>query len=291
MKIFNIILFIFLSSCLLNPHELGFRSDIFNPDDLPSMVVWLDGTRYTSIRDNSGNNANNALFSGVVRYWDDVSGSANVHNFYQTTTSARPTFDTTTGYFNYDGVNDYFAVNNHADLNIATVSQRNLTVAIKTSNNITSRQMIYDEGGNIRGMNIFIFNGSLHCGFYNIPNDGDGPQPYVQVSEPITTNSIYFVSWVFDYTNYTGPTGPDGSLKCYVNGVEIGTATTTSRLFSHSGAIGIGAVNGNTVMENGVNNTGSYFKGSIMEVMIFNDPPTVNTITDVHRYLSFKWQD
>jgi hypothetical protein len=280
-----------LCSCLLNPHELGFRSDNFTPDDLPDMIAWLDGSKLSSIRDSSGVNANNPAFDGTVRFFDDTSGSTNVHNFYQNTASNRPSFDPSTGLFTYDGVDDFLTVTNHADLNLDTVNQRNLTVAFKTGSDIATRQVIYDEGGSVRGMNIYIYNGDLYCGFYNTTEDGDGSQPFVSVTSAISTEEVYYVSWVFDYTNYVDPGGIDGSLECYVNGISIGTESTTSRLFGHPGAIGVGGVTGSTVMDNGVLASGAYFSGSIMEVMIFNDPPTATDIIDVHRYLSFKWAD
>jgi hypothetical protein len=287
----RLVLIFLLTSCLINPHELGFRTDTFTPEDLPAMIVWLDGTRYTTIRDNSGVNANIPAFDGAARYFDDVSGSANIHNFFQTTAGRRPLFNSVTGFFSYDGIDDFLTVSNHTDLNTSDVAQRNLSVAFRSGSDVSRRQMVYDEGGSIRGMNIYIFNGDLYCGFYNIPNDNDGSQPFLSVTTPIAIDSTYFVSWVFDYTNYTTPSGPDGSLECYVNGVSIGSVATTSRLFAHSGAIALGAVSGDTVMDNGVLSSGAYFAGSIMEVMIFNNPPSSDDIVDVHRYLSFKWLD
>jgi hypothetical protein len=292
MRIFIILLPFIIVSCLINPHELGFRTDTFTPEDLPSMVVWLDSSRYTTVRDGPGNNANLPTFTGATRYWDDVSGSANLHNFYQDSSTRRPIFDPVTGFFSFDGANDYFTVTNHTDLNTGDVEQRNLTVVFKSSTDITSRQMVYDEGGGTRGMNIYLFNDDLYCGFWNNADDGDGLQAWIGVNTPAETNKVYFVSWVFDYTNYTGPAGPDGTLKCFVNGIQIGsTLSSTSKLYAHSGAIALGAAAGGTRYENNSTASGAYLLGNIMEVMIFNDPPSSDDIVDIHRYLSFKWED
>jgi len=84
--------------------------------------------------------------------------------------------------------------------------------------------------------------------------------------------------------------GPDGDLRCYVNGVNFDSTTTTSRLFAHSGAVGLGVVNNQTVYEGGnSSNSGDNFLGSIYEVMLFNDVPTDADVVNVHTYLDNKW--
>jgi len=145
-------------------------------------------------------------------------------------------------------------------------------------------------------MNIYIFNNQLYCGFYNDPNadggndDGDDDQPFVWVNTPIATNTVYFVTWVFDYTNFAGKDGPDGSLDCYLDGTNFGTVATTSRLHAHSGAVGLGEVNGQSVFEDGsVPSSGHNFLGSLYEVMLFNNAPNAAAVTNVHTYLDNKW--
>ena len=139
-------------------------------------------------------------------------------------------------------------------------------------------------------MNIYIFNGNLYCGFYNVPEDGDGSQPFTSVSTPISANSVYFVTWVFDYTNYVNAAGPDGSLTCYVNDSVIGTTTSTSRLFAHSGNIGLGHIDNQSCFEDSsCPSSGMNFDGEIYEVMIFNNVPSASDVTNVHTFLSNKW--
>ncbi len=261
----------------------------FDPRDLPNMVAWLNPAENISVIDENGRNATDGLFTGNIDQVNDLSGSVNVHNFRDF--NQRPVFDIPQNAIDYSGGNMCLAPSNHADLNLATVNQRNLTVVFETSGDISSRQVVYEEGGNVRGMNIYIANNRLHCGFYNTPNDGDGSQPFVSVDTIVAPNSRYVVTWVFDYTNYAGPTGPDGALRCYVNGAQIGTTqTTTSRLFAHSGAIGLGCKNNTTVFESGVSSgNGNYFSGSVLELMLFNDPPDAATITNIHQFSQGKW--
>ncbi|WP_412469623.1 MULTISPECIES: hypothetical protein [unclassified Halobacteriovorax] len=262
---------------------------VFNPaTSLPNMVARLDASDLSSILDNTGKIASNGAFNGVVEDWLDISGSANTHNFYQN--GGAPTFDGVDNHVVFNGTNQYLTVANHAELNTATTNQRNITASIETSADITSLQIIYEEGGASRGMNIYIQGGNLYCGFWNINDDGDGSQPFISVSAPIAINTIYHITWVFDYTNYTGAAGPDGDLTCYINGSSIGSTTSTSLLYAHSGAISLGSYLSDSYTHTGsLSGNGGYFNGDVMEFMLFNDPPDAATVNTIHTYLEDKW--
>ncbi len=261
----------------------------FDPRDLPNMVAWLNPFEHTTIIDENGRNATDGLFTGNIDQVNDISGSPNVHNFQDL--SQRPIFDIPQNAIDMSGGNMCLAPNNHADLNLATVNQRNLTVVFETGGNTGATQIVYEEGGNVRGMNVYISNNRIYCGFYNLPEDGDGSQPFVSVNTPASPNTRYVVTWVFDYTNYTGPSGPDGTLKCYVNGSQIGTTQySTSLLYAHSGNIGLGCKNNTSFYHTGVSSgNGDYFQGQILELMLFNDPPDEDTITNIHQFEAGKW--
>ncbi|MFG1591439.1 hypothetical protein [Halobacteriovorax sp. CON-3] len=262
---------------------------VFNPaTSLPNMVARLDASDLSSILDSGGLDASNGAFNGSVEDWLDTSASANTHHFYQN--GAAPTFDGVDNHVVFNGTNQYLTVANHAELNTATTDQRNITASIETSADITSLQIIYEEGGASRGMNIYIQSGNLYCGFWNINDDGDGSQAFTSVSAPIATNTIYHVTWVFDYTNYAGAAGPDGDLTCYVNGSSIGSTTSTSLLYAHSGAISLGSYLSDSYTHTGnLSGNGGYFNGDVMELMLFNDPPDAATVNTIHTYLEDKW--
>jgi len=209
------------------------------------------------------------------------------HNFFAKTAAFMPTFNPA-GYLEFNGVDQALTVPDHVELNIGTVNQRNFTAVFETGADITTNQVIYDEGGNVRGMNYYISGGRFYCGFYNLVEDGDGSQPYTFVSTPISPNTRYIATWVFDYT---GPTGPDGSLNCFVNDVSIGTTTTTSLLYAHSGDIGLGGYIQTTYYHTGVTGSGDggYFGGKIFEFMIVNGAPAPGDVNLIYEYLSDKW--
>lgn len=264
---------------------------VYDPSiELPDMIVWLDANDPASVLDSNGRDGLDPLFNGQVNRWIDKSGSPVDHDFTLGSGATRPVYDELSFEMIFNGSNTGLTTANHSEINTATVDQRNLTVAFQTSTDVLSRQIIYEEGGGIRGMNIYLFNGRIYCGFYNTPDDGDGAQPFVEVNAPALPGRIYFVTWVFDYTNYTTPSGPDGDLECFVNGASIGATTTTSKLFAHSGRVGLGRVDNDTCFEdNSCPSSGSNFSGSLFEVMLFNNAPDAASVSNVHTYLDNKW--
>ena len=264
---------------------------VYDPSiELPDMIVWLDANDPSTITDNNGRDALDPLFNGSVQNWLDKSGSTTTHDFYLASGSSRPSYNSTNFTVDFNGSTTGMTVDNDNEINTATVDQRNITVAFRSSNDITSRQMLYEEGGNTRGMGIYISNGQIYCGFFNKNNDGDGIQPFVSVNAPLQANQNYFVTWVFDYTNYAGPDGPDGDLTCYVNGTSIGSTTTTSRLFAHSGRVGLGHIENIFCVDDGsCPSNDNHFLGNLYEVMLFNNAPDSSDVTNVHTYLDNKW--
>jgi len=223
--------------------------NIFTPNTLTNLVLWLDAADTTTIEDNEGDSPGDTDFSSEIKTWKDISGSSAIHNFTASGLT-RPNWDVTENAVRFNGSNHFMATADHPDINTSVVAQRSLTVAVKTDSDISSRQVIFEEGGTVRGLNIYIEQDKLHCGFWNNTNDGDGVQPFVAISDTIATNEEYVVSFLFDYSHFSGASGADGTLECFVNGKSIGQASTTSRLHAHGGDIGLGAMN-----------DGSYFSG------------------------------
>jgi hypothetical protein len=257
--------------------------------DLPNMILRLNGEVASSILDGSGNIASHPSFNGNIQQWLDTSNSSTTHNWFSPLPANRPTFVSSENALQFSGT-QMLSVADDVELNTGTVNQRNFILAFESGSNITSRQVVYDEGATVRGMNIYIQNGNLYCGFWNTNNDGDGIQPFVSVSSPITVNTRYSVSWVFDYLNYSGPAGPDGTLTCYLNGTQIGQVTSTSLLYAHSGDLGLGARRDGSYFHTGsAAGDGDFFSGKIMEVMIVDSVPSTDEITLINQYLMDKW--
>ncbi|MDA8792124.1 hypothetical protein N9N67_02690 [Bacteriovoracaceae bacterium] len=262
---------------------------IFDPKTMTNMVVWLDSNKKSSIEDASGDNPGDASFSGDVAKWSDISGSNAIHNF-TASGSQMPSYDTSKNSVRFSGSGQFLATADHSDINTSTSTQRTLTLAFETLSEVNARQVLYEQGGGTRGLNFYIENGMLYCGFWNAKNDGDGKQDFISVSTSINANEKYIVSLQYDYTNYNGSGGVNGSVECFLNDSSIGSVSTTSRLYSHSGDIGLGSMNDGSRFHDGTANNNNYaFTGHIYEFLMYNTAHTDSDVLKLNDYLKQKY--
>ena len=170
-----------------------------------------------------------------------------------------------------DGVNDALNITNSDDINLETHGQRTIALDF-TADNVDDRQVLYEEGAGVRGLVIYIDDGLLYVGGWNIPDRESGWDP-TYISTPISANSPTSVALVLDGTNTLQP----DALTGYLNGMSFGSAPG-SQLWPHAGGIGIGAINGVTIFHDGTASSGAYFGGTIDNFNIYNAPLTASEI-------------
>ena len=68
----------------------------------------------------------------------------------------------------FDGVDDFLDINNDATLNVGSHTDRSYFIRFRTSDNVTSRQILFEEGGNLNGTNVYIDQGEIHFSFYAV---------------------------------------------------------------------------------------------------------------------------
>ena len=195
--------------------------------------------------------------------------------FTQSTSSSRPVLLSETGNMNghpvlrFDGSDDYLAMSDQNDLNKAESYERSFNIVVRTSFNISDRQVIYEEGGTTRGINIYLSNSKLYLSVWNKANDGnDAPWSFFSVDTTISTNEEYIITMVYDGSN---DNSTSGRFIGYLNGAHFGTANGIGKLYAHGDDIGLGAMNKNTVFENGNGNgNGYYFEGDVAALIMYN---------------------
>ena len=186
--------------------------------------------------------------------------------------------------FNPTGLNGYPTLSfNHSKLDIAnnvnintntnTYSERQIFLIFKTGNDITSRQVMYEEGGGINGINFYIFEKNVYCGLWNKSTGYNGKW----FNSEINKNSAYVVELRFNNVNLSG----------YLNNISIGTASTNTNLSSHPGKIGIGSSPDGTLFPDGYKTSGHFFNGCISEILMFNK--IQSNINDIYKYISEFW--
>lgn len=232
--------------------------------DLPLTLSSSDVFWY-SISDLDGLNDNDK-----IQIWNDRSGANN--DAIQNSAAYRPNYandedelinGVPTVYFN--GHNRMFNIENTTDINTSgTFEEKSLMVFIKTSDNIEDMQMIYEEGGRTRGLNLYIYDSKLYAGVWNRANDGGLTSNYydvISVSADIEVSKDYMISVLFD--------GSNDSFGLYLNGSLVELTNGVGTLYSHSGNIGIGGVAGYTRTHIGDINT-AYFEGYLSEFVFFD---------------------
>ncbi|MCA9216323.1 MAG: PEP-CTERM sorting domain-containing protein [Planctomycetales bacterium] len=139
-------------------------------------------------------------------------------------------------------------------------------------------QVIYEQGGTTRGLNVYVHEGQVFVGAWNrAAGDGGGiasPWPtdnagmeIIAIGAPIEAGQTYQVgmSLVLD------PEGFDGTMTAFLNGEAIGQEDGIGHLFAHGDDSAIGYHQSETAFP-GVNATGGggYFEGVIDEVALYN---------------------
>ena len=250
-------------------------TDDFEPGDINNLVAWFDASDTTSVNDTDSD--------GDLDVFEDLTTRNN--DAFQSNSAEQPFIETTSGIngltsIDFDGINDSLRIADTADLNTAPTDGRSINISLQTDSDITSRQVIYEEGGTARGLNIYIDNGNLYVNGWNFPEDNWGP---LNVSTGISTNSDYVVSLNFD--------GVSGTITGFLNGTQFGQVSGANTLYAHGANIGVGGIQQHTYFHDGAStaSTGFNFTGEIGEVLIYNQTLNSTDMNQVQTYLVDKW--
>ena len=125
-----------------------------------------------------------------------------------------------------------------ANLNIVNSSQINTTNVTKRSisfwfnaDSVNGKQAIYEQGGGVNWLNIYIDTGLLYFGV------GEGSNPQGHAAVAIGTGLTYHCLMTADFSLASD------NLKIYLNGSLVATATSSvgADLASHTGDVNLGA--------------------------------------------------
>ncbi|MFT6997853.1 MAG: hypothetical protein ACJAQ4_001610 [Cryomorphaceae bacterium] len=193
--------------------------------------------------------------------------------------------------------------------------EQTIFFAFRTSNDVVSRQIIWEEGGSDRGVQLFIFASEVYIAAYDdiLDNDPGGEVPkfgFTYRRQTVTPNTTYVLSLIYDVptdgslitlSNSTEPfTGLTGTL----NGTPIGPSLLeTSGCAScsagvggidvHPDPIGIGGLNRTSHDENGklnASNTGTrLFTGRLAEICYYAYAVNEAERIIIENYLSAKY--
>lgn len=227
-----------------------------------------------------------ATEGSTVTAWDDQTPNNNdganlTAPIYRATTNLindNPTIDFSTGSTGLslptvNGLND--------DQSLS----KKFTIAFRTGD-ITSatRQVIYEQGGATRGLNVYIVSSTLHISGWNQGSDGTGA-PWNTAAAITTVNTTAIASntsYILTF-DYAGNDAITGTITGYLNGTSFGTPlANVGRLYDHTDAIGLGDENSASRYDDGSTSGASSFDGFISEFSYY-DSPSSYLATDRNR--------
>lgn len=167
----------------------------------------------------------------------------------------------------FNGTDQFVAVPNDDSINEGGPFPERTVELIFNADSTSGRQVLWEEGGTVNSMNIYIDNGLLRVNGRTTSNGGYGP---LDISVPIEAGVSYHVAFTQD--------GPNSTFTGYLNGEAFGSADIGGAFIgNHPNLNGIGAVNQNVYFhDDGPGNStprpnGSFaFDGQISDVAIYN---------------------
>ena len=167
----------------------------------------------------------------------------------------------------FDGEDDAASIPNGDEINTSPYYEAKTVITVfRTSSDIHKRQVIYEQGGSARGLNIYLDQGHLYMNAYNLPNDDNGtttPWSPKFISSSVRPETTYVALLEMDSLG--------GTISGSINNLDVGSMTGVGRLYGHAGKLGLGAVNNDTVFHDGsVVRSGYNFQGALGDIQFYN---------------------
>jgi outer membrane protein assembly factor BamB len=142
--------------------------------------------------------------------------------------------------------------------------EKTLFVVFKTGDDVSSKQLIWEQGGGKKGgLNFYIDSNDLYINGWAF---ADGPADpnwgLANLNTPIAENTTYLAALILNEST--------GNFKGFLNGVNIGTYSSAYYLPTHGNDCALGHVEGTSRFHNGGHKLVSNFKGLIAEFYQFN---------------------
>ncbi len=154
---------------------------------------------------------------------------------------------------------------NSKDINLGIHPERTISLWFQVDDAAADRkQVIYEEGGGARGLNIYLDDDLLYFGGWNSA-ESKWQGSWI-TTDKVTSGDWHHAALVLD----GGQTLENGAFTAYVDGKEVGQMDG-SQLWEHPDGIGIGNVYGGTKFHDGFStHRGHGLAGAIDEFTIFN---------------------
>jgi hypothetical protein len=194
---------------------------------------------------------------------NDSTGRGNDGSLSGTTTYV--TDEHIDGSRDFNGSNGYISLANSNDINNAgPYTDRTISVWFN-ADTTSGRQVLFEEGAATRGLNIYIDNGNLYVGGWNVTVSQSGWSG-TWLSTAVSADTWYHITLrLKDGTDTVQP----NKFKGYLNGTEFGSGDG-SQVWRHTGDIRIARSGGNSRYHTGTSSAANYFNGTLDEWRLAN---------------------
>ena len=168
----------------------------------------------------------------------------------------------------FNGTSDGVHIPDSTAMNLST-NQNRTVIAIFNCADVTKseKQVVYEEGGTTRGLVIYVHEGLVYAGGWNL-SDYTPEWTGTHLSAPIASNVWYAVAMVI---RDAGAAQEDDKFEMWMDG-ELIAVGPGAELRSRSNDCGIGYHNSQVKFHDGnVSATGSYFEGIIDDVWVLSN--------------------
>ncbi|MCR9210317.1 MAG: PA14 domain-containing protein [bacterium] len=171
-----------------------------------------------------------------------------------------------------------FAIPNSADINLGIHDQLSVSFWFFADDlSVNGKQVLYEQGGGSRGLNLYLFQGRLFGGAWNLPDDESGwTGDWIDVSVEQGT-------WNHVTLSLEGSESVQAdALTMWLNGVIAGSGSG-SLLWGHSNYIAAGQVDAGTRFHDAIGSNATWFRGLIDNMQIHARSlkyPDVATLAD-----------
>ena len=167
------------------------------------------------------------------------------------------------------------------NIDLAPAIQRTIALSFETGDDVSSRQVLFEQGGGLRGIAIFIENGEVFHSAWNYRADNEWAYKVTSVGM-VTSNTAHATTFVFDANS--------GTIETYLDGVSGGTLSGISPLAEQSAGIGIGQmVEASRFAEGNVRGDGYVFEGAVERFSYYDSALSGSDLSDLNTYHTQDW--
>jgi len=163
----------------------------------------------------------------------------------------------------FDGAGDHLDVADSKDINTGgPYSAKTLVVVFKTGSDITTRQVIWEQGGGSRGLSFYLDSDNLYINGWNL-DETQGLWGPTSLFTSVSANSTYVAALVLD--------AGAGTFEGFVNSISIGLLGGIAQLYNHSDDCAFGHKENGTKFHDGTSSGDGNFAGQIAEFYHYNN--------------------